>query len=375
MKRLLSLLVTCALAALAVAPATTASAGPTQGGFASENVEYAGFIPFEAGTAIGARVIGKHMFVTSWRSFSIYDVSDPLNPVRLSTTPFGFEFENEDVDTNGKIMLFSESTPQNRLHVWDVEDKTNPVEVAVIPGAGNHTTSCILRCRYAYGSSGAVVDLRNPAKAKVIGDWAEGKIVSAHDVTEVAPGIVLTSSRPIQLLDARKDPAHPKLLALGDDDAITGGVHSNIWPRRGRDRFFLLSSESNFTGRCSGSNGAFMTWDATNYRKTHTFQMLDIYQLENGTWADGRPGATASGCSAHWFEAHPEFHNGGLVALGSYDHGTRFVDVSRSGKISEKDYFLPYGGQTSAAYWLTDRIVYAVDVTRGVDILRYTGKI
>jgi hypothetical protein len=370
MRRLLA----AALAALVIVP-TVASAGPTQGGFASDNVEYAGFIPFEAGTAIGARVIGKFLYVTTWKSFSIYDVSDPLNPQRLSTTPFGFQFENEDVDTNGKIMLFSESIPVNRLHVWDIEDKTNPVEIATIAGAGNHTASCLLRCKYAYGSSGAVVDLRNPAKAKVIGDWAKDPIVSAHDVTEVAPGLVLTSSNPIQLLDARKNPAKPKLLALGADKGITGGVHSNIWPRKAKDKFFLLSSESNFTGRCSGANGAFMTWDASNYKKTHTFQMIDIYQLDNGTWMDGRPGATASGCSSHWFEAHPKFRNGGMVAMGSYDHGTRFIEVSKKGKIAEKGYFLPYGGQTSAAYWLTKRIVYAVDVTRGIDILKYTDKI
>ena len=370
MKRLLAAFVASAL----IASAGVAGAGPTAGGFASDNVEYAGFIPFEAGTAIGARVIGKYMYVTTWKAFSIYDVSDPLNPVRLATEPFGFQFENEDVDTNGKIMLFSESTPINRLHIWDIEDKSNPVEVAVVPGAGNHTSSCILKCKYSYGSSGAVTDLRNPAKPKVIGDWSKG-IESAHDVTEVAPGIVLTSSRPIQLLDARKNPAKPKVLAKGDDKAITGGVHSNTWPRLGKDKFFLLSSESNFTGRCSGSNGAFMVWDASKYKKTRSFTMLDIYQLDNGTWVDGKPGATASGCSSHWFQEHPRFKNGGLVAMGSYDHGTRFINVSKKGKISEKGYFVPYGGQTSAAYWLTKRIVYAVDVTRGVDILKYNGKI
>ena len=30
-------------------------------------------------------------------------------------------------------------------------------------------------------------------------------------------------------------------------------------------------------------------------------------------------------------------------------------------------------GSTSAAYWLTRKIVYAVDYTRGIDILRYNG--
>jgi hypothetical protein len=34
---------------------------------------------------------------------------------------------------------------------------------------------------------------------------------------------------------------------------------------------------------------------------------------------------------------------------------------------------LPSAGSTSAAYWITRDIVYAVDYTRGIDILRYAG--
>ena len=33
------------------------------------------------------------------------------------------------------------------------------------------------------------------------------------------------------------------------------------------------------------------------------------------------------------------------------------------------------GGATSGAYWITNRILYAVDYQRGIDILRYTGKL
>jgi hypothetical protein len=232
--------------------------------------------------------------------------------------------------------------------------------------------SCILKCQYLYGSGGAIIDLRDPAKPEIVGNWGEGMpATSAHDVTEVAPGLVLTSSRPVMLLDARKDPLHPKLLGLGDDEAITGGVHSNIWPRLAKDKMFLLSSETNFQGRCSGANGAFMSWDASKYKKTGSFRLLDIWQLDNGTYQDGSPAVQASGCSAHWFDDHPDFHNGGLVALASYDHGTRIMDVAPNGKISQAGYFLPYGGTTVAAYWMTDEIVYGIDLARGIDILRF----
>ena len=81
----------------------------------------------------------------------------------------------------------------------------------------------------------------------------------------------------------------------------------------------------------------------------------------------------ALGCSAHWFEVHPTWNNGGVAALAYHEHGTRFLNVDKKGRIVRKGYFLPAAGSTSAAYWVTRDIVYAVDYTRGIDILRYSG--
>jgi hypothetical protein len=371
-------------AALLLIGFTGAQAGPADG-FTSDNVEYVRFVPFEVGTATGAKVVGKFMYVTSWKDFSVYDVSDPENPEMLSKTAFvedtaqqgtGFRFENEDVATNGQILIFSQQLPVAHVFVYDIEDKTNPTLIGHLTEGGAHTAECLLNCKWLYGSNGNVFDLRKPTEPKLLEDkWGEGMpATSAHDVNEVAPGIVLTSSRPIMVLDARKDPAHPKLLAVGDDERITGGIHSNRWPQKGTDKIALFSSESNATGRCNGSNGAFMTWSAANYKKTHSLKLLDVYQLSNGTYQDGAPPVNGLGCSAHWFQEHRTFKNGGLVAMGSYEHGTRFVQVSSKGKIKEVGWFVPNGGSTSAAYWLNDEIVYAVDYTRGLDILRFTDK-
>src|SRR5688500_8912336 len=71
-----------------------AQADPTAGAV-SPNVEHIAHVPFDAGTATGLRIVGKHMYVTSWRHFSIYDISAPTTPELLSTTPFGFQYENE----------------------------------------------------------------------------------------------------------------------------------------------------------------------------------------------------------------------------------------------------------------------------------------
>src|SRR3712207_3595968 len=150
-------IITLAIAGLMlVSGLNGATAGPTIGGLATDNVEFVQFVPFEGGTTTGARVIGKYLYVTSWKSFSIYDISDPMNPQLSSQTPFPsdaaqqgdpFRFENEDVATNGKILIFSEELPRELVYIYDVEDKTNPVLLATAPG-GQHTMSCILDCKY-----------------------------------------------------------------------------------------------------------------------------------------------------------------------------------------------------------------------------------
>ena len=357
-----------------------AQAGPTQGGFTSDNVEYVGYVPFEIGTATGARIIGKYMYVTSWRGFSIYDVSEAENPQLLSTTPYasdagndGFRFENEDVATDGKILVMSETTPRSFLFIYNVEDKTNPTLLSATSGMGSHTMSCLLACKYLWGSDGKVIDIHDPTKPVMSKEnWSDnlpGK--GGHDVTEVKRGLVVTSSQPIMFLDARKDPVHPKLLAQG---ASQDGrfIHSTLWPNAS-DKFLLAGGETNFKPQCSENNGKFMTWDASKWKQTHTFTMIDEYVLTNGTFVDGKPAANGNGCSTHWFSTHPTYHNGGLVALGAYDHGTRIVNVGTTGKIDEVGWFLPYGGETSVAYWVNKDIVYSIDYTRGFDILKFDG--
>lgn len=374
-KRLLATLI----APLLLAGLTPAQGAPSQGGFSTDNVEYVDFFPFEVGTATGASVIGKYLYVTSWKAFSIYDVSNPTTPERLSTTPFGFKFENEDVATNGKIMLFSESVPQDILHVWDVEDKTNPVEIGTLAGAGDHTMSCILKCRWAYGSDGAIVDLRKPSDPKKApGSWHQltGLQGGAHDVREYKNGFIITSplADAFQIVDVRK-PLKPKVLARGaHPDPESWLFHSGRWPNKGKDRFVIQQGEQNAETRCNDHTGPFMVFDTKKWKKTKTMKLVDTFRLDNGTYQDGSPAVNVLGCSAHWFQEHRTFKNGGLVALGYYEHGTRFLDVQKNGKIKEVGWFIPHAGSTSAAYWLNKRIVYSVDYTRGIDILKYNGK-
>ncbi len=365
-----------------------AVAGPTPGGVTSgAEVQYVGFVPFEQSTSTGATIRGKYMYTTSWKNISTYDISNPESPQLLDQLPVGFMFENEDVavSPNQTFLLFSESLPNDVLHVYDVEDKSNIQEIAAVEGAGDHTTSCILHCDYTYGSDGSITDLRDPANPKVVAldtdenNWHAkiGLQGGAHDVTEVKDGFILVSpiDGPPLYVDV-SDPANPKVVARGNDNLPRGERgylwHSGEWPRAGQDRWLLMQGEDNFNPECQEKIGPFATYDTRGWQTSKTFKLTDTYKVTNGVVADGDPPANALGCSAHWFEEHQSFNNGGLVVIAFYEHGTRFLNVDKeTGKITRKAFFLPYGGSTSATYWVNDEIVYAVDYTRGIDILRY----
>jgi len=405
MKRLVSLLAVPLLLAGLLAPA---GAAPSQGGFATDNIEYVGNIPFESATSTGVTIKGKYMYLTSWKNISIYDISDPTAPALQGTLPVGFWFENEDVEVtpDGDFLFFSESLPGQPcgtntctvLHVVSVEDKTNPTPVAELQNAGDHTFSCILRCKWGYGSDGTIVDLRDPTDPKLAaaagekGNWHElielpGS--GAHDIDEYKKGFIVVSPLDFtpMIVDVR-NPLKPKVLAIGDGpEGWTGERgylwHSGAWPRSGKDRWLLMEGEDVLnppkSATCNDKQGPFSTFDTSKWKKTGRVHITDTFNVANGTYQDGSPAANAFGCTAHWFEHHPTFRNGGLVAVAWYDHGTRFLDVDSKGKISEAGWFLPYVGETSAAYWApTDkkkRLLYAVDYTRGIDILRWNGKL
>lgn len=359
-------------------------AQPGPGYFASENVEHVLHIPLNNDSP-GARIVRDHLYLTTSRDLRIYDVSDAEAPrltgeLLLPQMPY---FAEEDVDTNGKILLIDgPNGPLSRLYIIDVENKSDPMIIGELRGEGadQHTFTCVLDCTWAYGSRGAVIDLRDPTRPRYASDWRAGTPLTgraAHDVTEVVPGRILTSSEPMMLLDARKDPRRPRAIALGEQPEGTDAlghfwhVHGNEWPRRARDSFILTSGES-LGPRCEESGGAFLTWDARRWRATRTFHVIDEYRPANGLYTEGN--SAVNHLCSHWFDAHPRFKDGGLVAIGWYDHGIRFLDVSRRGGINEVGYFVRPGSAMSAAYWVTEEVVYAVDYHYGLDVLRFSDE-
>lgn len=381
MKRISLLLATVTAAAAFTAPPSIAAIpqgayGPSAGGLSTDNVEWIRHIPLST-NGVGGRLINGWFYANDQNKIMIFDVkTNPEDPKLTGVLPMPQEWllSREDLDGNGDILIIP-NTVTGRLYVADVEDKSNPQIISELPGAQSHTSSCVLDCQWVYNSNGQIIDLRDPANPKLMKErWGDGKPASnGHDVEEVARGLVLTATQPIMLLDARKDPTKPKLLATGGNEDGRF-IHTPRWPSGGKDRFLLMAGETVLNRTCSERSAAFMTWDASRWKKTETFTMIDEYRMRNGTYLDGSPPSTVS-CSTHWHEAQPSFRNGGLVAAAFFEHGSRFLDISNKGKIKEIGWFLPHAGSTSAVYWVTDRIAYTLDYNRGIDILRFTGKI
>lgn len=351
------------LALLAFAPAASGQA------ISSKDVTFVKNFPTNTDTS-GGRLVGDRFYITTERGLTIYDVKDPKNPAQLGSMIFSRPGEpaltEEDPDTNGKILLVSN---QGTLMIIDVSNPATPKEIGSTdaPGADQHTWTCVLDCTYGYGSEGDIVDLRDPTKPKLAGNWRElYPASSTHDVTEVSPGILLTASEPIMYLDARSDPLKPALLFKHDPGHF---IHQTQWPNRATDDLVLTAGES-IGPRCSDSeNAVFTTFRHTAGKLTQ----LAEFKLPTGLFIDGRAPETTF-CT-HWFEAHPAYRNGGLVAISWYESGTRFLQIAPDGKISEVGHFLPLGGQASGVYWITPTIAYVADYYRGMDVIEFTGTI
>jgi hypothetical protein len=355
-------------------------------------------VPVDAGTAIDAVVHGKTLFVTSWRGFSTYDVSDPLAPKHLHTVS-DVRMINEEPQTNGSILLLSNDSSKGTLEVWDVRNPAAPGRVGeyVItgPAAGrDHIWTCVLECAFAYGSHGTILDLSTPSAPTKVGDWrtATRPLRNYHHIEEVAPGKVLVGGLPVVYLDAGADPAAPREItrfephsrAVAKPYLLVGGHSPSVparvdWPHKGADDFVLVSMESPFSGSCSQNSGTLATFDARGWqakvaRGEPAFALVDEYGPEgNGLPTEGRPPANFWGCSSYGFEVHPDYRKTRRVALSAMEHGVRMLTVAAEGSITELGGFVPTGGSSATTRWVTDTVLYSIDLHRGIDVLRYRG--
>jgi hypothetical protein len=421
-------LVTALLTAALLAPAAPALAHPTVPldptlptdlTFAStDNVEYLGRFPEHTGTAGGARSAdGKRFYLTDPRGVYVYDTTDPAAPsllgsIRLFQTTTGAALAQEDPDTDDRILLVDAATTPVGTAALQVVDVSRPeaMEVLATVPVTDHTWTCVsgvdvkrrkASCAYAYGRSGHVVDLRDPAEPvlldstwrEAVGYGTRGNSPYTHDLTEIRPGLVMSSGSTSILMDT-SNPAKPLRLTAIDQQARfpSLGFHSVEWAGGGTSPWLVAGTEiapggptSTAGSDCSGENSVIETWDARAVAKAlktykpgtgakglrgATFKKVDAFQVAGrGIFLDGAAPGHVLYC-AHWMELHPDFATSGRMAVSYYDRGTRFVDVGKDGKMKEVGWIVPAEGYSGSPQWVSDDVVYVMDYRRGLEVVR-----
>lgn len=421
----LAIIAACLCACLLAAPGLSEAQVPLPvGGYESDNVSWVKNVPQPGSkTAAWAQKIGNYFYVQTWDSMFIYDVRDALDPKLVSQIPrpgpgpwpeqVGYQERFPQAgSTNGRIVLILGSHAgdptgqETALYVFDIKNKAKPRRIAkVVSPSPLRGIDCILDCTWAYDQAGSIVDLRNPREPRILASkWTDQIAESFNNnagcapgtqcghgdgnPTEVAPGLVLTASVPMYLLDARKDPAHPRIAARSDGSPLSYQTAS--WPEFEDGGHIVLSSdtaEMRFP-RCevmdafkgTTFDSGFKTWDARDWKKTGLITGADEYRPSNGTYTDGDPAFSGAmpyfwGCGVSFFSAHPNFGRTGLVALATLSHGLKFVRVADDASIELAGWFLGHGSVTFNAYWITDRVVYTFDTPRGFDVVKFEGEL
>jgi hypothetical protein len=399
--------------ALALAPGTGAAAAPRLAGerpLASSNVEPLATLPVP--NPIGARFRDGYMFVTTTEGLTVYDVRTPELPVPVGALPLP-HFENEDVDLGGNILLVSNDPSEGVgvLYVIDISNPRLPVLKSAMPNgfietgvpgifglpepqeAGiGHTASCIQSCRFAYLAGTAdgiqIVDLRDPANPKKAGKfvpaitgfathdvqvdkaglaWIAGADgTAAYDVTNpLKPRMVMRTDESIRNSGQLGFPGPDPVFGIGGEgETPIDLIHHNSLHYA--KRLVAITEEDYSRPTCKGA-GSFQTWGIARSKLV----LLDMFTTELDNLVQGKGWAPVTGlCSAHYFD-----ERNGLVAIGWYEEGTRFLDVRDPAGIRQVGYWVPTKGETWATYFPpTDRtgeIVYALDFARGIDVLRF----
>ncbi|MGH2655518.1 MAG: hypothetical protein ACRDIZ_02255 [Actinomycetota bacterium] len=352
-------------------------------GWADGPIRHTLNLPVGGAGAIGGTLHESFLYVTTFTSFAIYDVSNPALPVLQSVTQLGPTLINEGPVTNGEILLISNDATQNplrqELQIWDVTNKRLPLPVSSITlPTPEHIWACVDDCAYAYGAGGAIVDLRDPSAPRFVRDWREiAPIRVRHGMGTGAPGIVFTGSLPQYVFNASA-PEEPEVLAtieppttffegnLGSGESLVSYVD---WPDGGRDRVALTTLETPFSGGCNENSGGFVTYDTQAFENRGTFQIADVFRItETGTPDQGLQPDNAVGCSALGVDSHPGFRRGGAVAVGWAENGVRLFGVDKRGGINEAGGFIADGAEAFMPIWASEEVLYVVDTARGLDV-------
>ncbi|HVE74336.1 MAG TPA: hypothetical protein VNA30_04495 [Mycobacteriales bacterium] len=388
----------------------------------TDNIEHLARFPEHTGTAGGTlSQDGKRFYLTDPRGVYVYDTTKPDAPTLLGSLPLlqmgtGVALAQEDPDTDDRILLVDAAATATLPAGLQVVDVSNPKSLKVLSSlpVTDHTWTCISgvdaqrrksSCAWAYGRTGNIVDLRNPAKAALLPNtWRaavnygnKSNSPYTHDLTEIRPGLVMSAGSTAILMDTTNPAAPLRLTAITQPGRFTElGYHSAEWARGGTSPWLVLGTEiapsspnSEAGSDCKGGNSVIETWDARavvkalkTYRpgtgepgmRGAKFVKRDAFDAAGrGVFLQGSAPGHVSYC-AHWMELHPAFTDSGRMAVSYYNRGTRFVDVRRDGTMKEFGWIVGADSDSGSPQWITKNIVYLMDYRRGLEVVRLLDK-
>ncbi|SCE98308.1 hypothetical protein GA0074695_2661 [Micromonospora viridifaciens] len=346
-----------------------------------------------------------------------------------------WEGENMTVDPKRKLVFLirdprgfggTVKTGQSGVYIVDVKNPWKPEVLPFHPIPAGHTATCINDCKYLWsvgpantGTPGQdpswngvpvrvtdIHDIKHPytfdravdlgrhdgvtdyvhsvdvdkdgiawvsGEGGVRGYWTEGnhydpvqkrnRVATAYDPVPYAGGtVVATNPAGTDFFDFFDHNAYHNTEKLGDFEKgeLLYITNENIKTCSQAGEFKIASLKGSYDGE---------GWRSTP-EQPFRLELISHWS----PW--GKEGsATTGSCSAHWFTV-----NGNIVAQGWYGQGARFIDVSDPRNPTQVGYFrVPAGpgvtgGSASAVYW-HNGLVYVADYNRGVDVLRFDGKL
>ena len=342
-----------------------------------------------------------------------------------------WEGENMTTDSRRKLAFMSKDSGKKGLFTIDMKDPWNPKVISFQPTSLGHTATCINDCRFVWqvgsGVSGkksavSVTDIRDPDHPFTYTNLFESNIRrttstsgSTHSVDVDFNGVAWVSGtggargwwtegvhRDLSTgQDRSATPYDPLPYGGGSITGLTGTFMHNAYhvPQalgsQPAGDVMLITNENNNTD-CSKAGIFYIaslagTRDVENNVSQTVGATAPVTMAKLGQFSvNGQPGqfhgtvtrttggttktTTVGDCSAHWFTV-----KGNIVALGNYEQGTRFVDISDPTNPQQVGYFrVPesnYGqpdqvlsSNTAGAYF-HGKYVYVADYARGIDVI------
>lgn len=374
------------------------------GAVASSNVSFVANFPDIS--AIGAKLLGDKLYVTGVDGLTIYDVGLTGLPVPIGALPLP-HWENEDVDTNGEILLVaadhfvgnsaygwldvprSSAAPLNVLYVIDVSVPSAPVLRARTAVPSSHTVTCVNDCRYAWlaGDGGiAVMDLRNPSNPRFLGRiYVEAG--TTHDVQVDAKGIAWTAGTGglSAYIPRSNEPLKPTRVIASDYFDNQFIIHNSLrpgaktwkkassWSAPIKENELVYVTEEDWlpaSNQNCARDGSFQTG---LYRQVGTKKKLlplDHWNLGRGTSGEltgSKKGDVAAFCSSHYFDVRSK-----VASVAWYEQGVRFLSVKDPYKIRQVGFWRPLNSAAWSAMYIGE-YVYVFDLVRGLDVLHFSG--